>query len=728
VRTQSALLGPSIAFGGVASRCAVFLLAMLGIAHAGQAQRPAFGARTDLVVIDLQATDARGEVVADLRREDFRIFDNGQPREIAAFTGIRPESQPDATSATSRGERETSATPRIGARTYLLVLDDLHIRAEHSSQARLVARAFLNEALAPGDRVRCFFTSGRASNLREQPTGDRQEVERAIELLAGRKIASVGLSRALRGGDEAGLRLAQARTSLEALARIAQLASESTDSRRTLVLVSEGIDVWSSAPDVGAELRRMATTAADALNGANVTLYALDPRGAGQRADEAIELGSGTRLGVADLQAELRFSQESLQVLADQTGGVAFVNTSDFQRAARLIEREAGACYLLGFVPAEPTAGQAVHVLDVRVARPGVTLRARRTYRTPTRRAAPPAAERATTSSQPPAAGRVDTPAPSPVLPLPAPPQPTTGEPPAPSAPTLDAAVTRASRYVVDYGERLALAIGVERYAQWVLNGDASTAEGVTGQHAWSRNTVSEFALVRVKNDWLGLRDVFEVDGKKVGDRKDRLLQLFSTSADTAVEQGRRVADESARYNAGALQRNFNVPTTALFFLHPANSRRFTFTRQGTERIEGVDTWQLRYQESSRPTIIRTSAGKDMPVSGTVWVDPLDGRVLRTHMQITSEAKLAASEPRVGKGGTREWSDRRVETSAAITVTYRTDEKLALLVPGEMRETYQGVSVNPSTGQDRVTKITCVATYSDWKRFETSGRMVEPKR
>ena len=44
-----------------------------------------------------------------------------------------------------------------------------------------------------------------------------------------------------------------------------------------------------------------------------------------------------------------------------------------------------------------------------------------------------------------------------------------------------------------------------------------------------------------------------------------------------------------------------------------------------------------------------------------------------------------------------------------------------------MVEEYQGVSVNRGTGKDRITKINCRATYSDFKKFETGGRLVIPK-
>jgi len=300
--------------------------------------------------------------------------------------------------------------------------------------------------------------------------------------------------------------------------------------------------------------------------------------------------------------------------------------------------------------------------------------------------------------------------------------------------PTLAQVMSLAGRYVAAYAEDMSVVIGTERYVQWMQNDDFLRPV--------SQVLVSEFALVRVKGDWLGLRDVYEVEGKPVADRKDRLLTLLRQPTEAAIEQGRRICDESARYNLGAIQRNFNVPTTALFFLQPANQTRFRFTKKGEERIEARAVWTVRYQEVQRPTIIRTSQGKDMPVTGTVWIDPTDGRVFKTSMQITIEGRLGGqadltSDPggfgevvrrqRPGDPHPVFGRERSVGSSASITVTYRQDQRLGLLVPAEMSEEYQGPATSRFSGRDTVTRITTRATYSDFKRFETGARVVIPK-
>jgi hypothetical protein len=227
--------------------------------------------------------------------------------------------------------------------------------------------------------------------------------------------------------------------------------------------------------------------------------------------------------------------------------------------------------------------------------------------------------------------------------------------------------------YIQGYAEQMSLVIGVERYSQW-LQRDDFTNPGSGVSRAMPRHLVAEFALVRVGNDWDGFRNVYEVDGKSVADAKDRMATLFTEKPASAVEQGRKIAAESSRYNLGAMQRNFNVPTVALFFLSAANQGRFRFTKDKADQVGGVP---------------------EMPVA-----------------------------PTPGTGGRGTTAPERVKTTASITVTYTLEPKLGILVPAEMLETCEAPMRSAFTGDDNMTKVNCRATYSDFRRFETSATLV----
>jgi hypothetical protein len=118
-----------------------------------------------------------------------------------------------------------------------------------------------------------------------------------------------------------------------------------------------------------------------------VAIYGIDPRGLTDLGDESIEIQSfpdDTSLGIgtSSLQNELRLSQDSLRVLSDETGGFAVVNKNDYATAYQRIVEDNSTYYVLAYYPPDARPGR-LHKIDVRVTRPGLTVRARKGYVTP---------------------------------------------------------------------------------------------------------------------------------------------------------------------------------------------------------------------------------------------------------------------------------------------------------------------------------------------------------
>jgi VWFA-related protein len=206
--------------------------------------------------------------------------------------------------------------------------------------------------------------------------------------------------------------------------------------------------------------------------------------------------------------------------------------------------------------------------------------------------------------------------------------------------PALNEVLRKLGAYVASYGPRASLVVAVEKYTQFV--------EAESLGRLPQRQLVAEFALVKTSDEqgWAGFRDVVEVDGRAVQDRRDRLLRLFTT-ANQPVPEATRIANESARFNVGPISRNFNVPTMALLLFTPSNLARFAFTRKGTDKIDGVETWVIGFTETARPTLVMTMAGKDVPCEGTLWVIPVDGTVVRTRLRLRRFADaFAMDDPR----------------------------------------------------------------------------------
>ena len=257
--------------------------------------------------------------------------------------------------------------------------------------------------------------------------------------------------------------------------------------------------------------------------------------------------------------------------------------------------------------------------------------------------------------------------------------------------PSLTEVMSRVEAYVSAYGPRASVVVCAERYQQ--------EARG-SGSAAQTRTLRSDFGLVRADtiHGWLGFRDVIEVDGRRLSDRQDRLAQVLVASQGR-FDEARRLSDESARFNVGAIQRNFNVPTTALFFFTPENRRRFAVAAR---RVAEDGTWEITFRETDRPTLIRTPDGAPIPSSGTIWVAPQGGTVVHTQLQIDTRDGYGAHARR-GRG--------------VVDVLYRRSDELNMWLPASMDEQFE---VSRDQGFDRVSGH---AEYSDCRQFGTSVRI-----
>ncbi len=75
---------------------------------------------------------------------------------------------------------------------------------------------------------------------------------------------------------------------------------------------------------------------------------------------------------MVEWQDSLRKSQDSLRVLAEETGGFAVVNSNDFDRSLKRIDAETSDYYVLGYYSNNPDPLRRNRRIEVKVSRPDV--------------------------------------------------------------------------------------------------------------------------------------------------------------------------------------------------------------------------------------------------------------------------------------------------------------------------------------------------------------------
>ncbi len=395
MRGRLAILTLVVVSGVVSALC---LLEASQLPGQQPSQAPTFTTTTTYIQVDAHVVDGRGRFVRGLQKSDFRVLEDGQVQTLAYLelvdSSAPVESRPSPLSQKAPEEAAPvgSPPPRAAGTVYYLVVDDLHVRAERTTTVRQLAGDFLRRVPGTGDLVGMVLTSGIGGVI--HPSLDRQPLLDRIPRIMGKKMRSAAMASAVELDAQNRARTDQARAALRALADAVTDAAATAGGRKTLVLISEGIDPnkgsnqklpgaqndpysWTVDAETDDELKSVVAVA----NRANVSVYALDPRGVAGRLGDNIEAPDRRDRGVtADvLLAEERRSQEILEDLAAATDGLSFTRTSNFAGAFDRIKGDSGTYYLLSYKRPETTR-KGYHRIEVKVDRPGVTVRARKGY------------------------------------------------------------------------------------------------------------------------------------------------------------------------------------------------------------------------------------------------------------------------------------------------------------------------------------------------------------
>lgn len=293
---------------------------------------------TDLVTIPVKITTLTGRPVPDVRRNEFKIFENGVEQEIAYFSDA---DQPF---------------------TVVLLLDMSYSSVFRLEFIQLAARIFVAK-LREHDRVMVVSFDEKPHVLCE-PTNDRRVLNLAIN---GSEIAS-------------GTAL------YDALDMLLHDKLSAISGRRAVVMLSDGVDTSSKATDAGAVEKHFGAE--------DVIVYPIvydtfEDVQKNRRKDAEVRFDDNDRPYTVivppkkgEREHDYQVARSFLKGISDQTGGSVYrvSTTTNLNDAFTKIADELRRVYSLGYYPSEDRKSGATYDIKVRVYRPDLKITARDRY------------------------------------------------------------------------------------------------------------------------------------------------------------------------------------------------------------------------------------------------------------------------------------------------------------------------------------------------------------
>lgn len=378
-----------------------------------------FRVQVDAVTTDVIVRDSNGQFVSDLSKEDFDVYEDGVKQEIASMTMSHGGRVTNVLEAPPPAAPEGIILPPVrrvndtSGRIFLFFVDDLHLQFQASGRVRDLFKRVGKTLLHDGDLF--GIVSSGPSSLSIDMTYDRKRLDDAIKRITGDGLKPSDIINGASGAQGPSEVRHRAHVSFSTMNEALKNLERVHNRRKALVWVSEGYDfkpfqdsrlgmndvnspfmhnsmnaLVNSQTEGGAspglQRQQQAETFSDAdlarelneltraANRANTTIYTIDPRGlvAGGDVEEQID--------PQEWGMFVRKTQDSMRVLAEETGGLAVVNMNDFDKALKRIDAESSDYYVLGYYSTNPDPTRRRRKIEVKVKRQAVDVVSRTEY------------------------------------------------------------------------------------------------------------------------------------------------------------------------------------------------------------------------------------------------------------------------------------------------------------------------------------------------------------
>jgi VWFA-related protein len=292
--------------------CSLLLVGSAAVARAQQPDDDVVRVNTELVVLNVTVTDRAGQFVSGLRRSDFKIFEDGKEVPISSLAGFSSQETPFAS---------------------VVLLDTSGSMESRLSLGRSAAIRFL-DGLRDEDVAAVYKFDSK--------------IERLQDFSGGRDLAPLAF-----GVKANGMTVLN-----DAIVEASSLLAERPETRKAIVVLSDGMDTYSKAS---------AERALDAALATGASIYTVD-------------------MSATDGNASRNTQNAAVLKNFAEKSGARFVSTPGgpaLRDAFAIIAQELGHQYTLAYRPLNRTHDGRWRNIEVKLSKEDVMVRTRKGYRAP---------------------------------------------------------------------------------------------------------------------------------------------------------------------------------------------------------------------------------------------------------------------------------------------------------------------------------------------------------
>jgi VWFA-related protein len=337
--------------------CALLLLAALLPAAPAHSEQSAPATQTpNNIHLDVVVAPRSGTPVAGLKLQDFSVLDNKIPQPIQSFHAVSGNQAPVQIILLVDGVN-TPYTRLAYARQQI----DKFLRANGGHLAHPLSLAIFTDDKTQIQKGGTTDGNALSKILDQSPTG----------------LRTIRRSSGIYGADE------RIQLSLQTLRQLAAVEAR-RPGRKIILWVSPGWPLLSGPHiDLGRRQQKRiyseVVSLSAALRQAHITLYSIDPNGAGESFLSNAYFYQSFVKGI-DNPNDVQLANLSLQVLAAQSGGLVLNGSNNIAGLLQQCVADTGNYYELSFAPSPADSAKPYHQIDVKVTDPGLTARTRHGY------------------------------------------------------------------------------------------------------------------------------------------------------------------------------------------------------------------------------------------------------------------------------------------------------------------------------------------------------------